>query len=134
MKDEKQTSNPAEKDKSEEAPIDLATRTRQFALRIIRLYEALPKGAVAYTIGKQILRSGTSVGANYREASRSRSKAEFTAKIDISLMELEETRYWLELLGEAGTMKPASLRSLYDEAGELIAILVSISRKTKGRS
>ena len=82
---------------------DLAKRTKNFALQIIRLFSALPKTTEAQVIGKQVHRSGTSVGANYREASRGRSKAEFIAKCGDSLRELEETGYWLELLSEAGT-------------------------------
>ena len=79
-------------------PPDLRDRTRDFALRIIRLYTALPKKSEAQVIGKQVLRSGTAVGANYREGLRARSKTEYAAKLNIGLMELEETMYWLELL------------------------------------
>ena len=74
---------------------DLKVRTKQFALRIIRVYSALPTTAVAQVIGKQILRSGTSVGAHYREAFRSRSDAEFISKLEGGLQELDETEYWL---------------------------------------
>jgi four helix bundle protein len=77
---------------------DLAARTKDFARRIIRLYCALPKETVAQVLGKQVLRSGTSVGANYREANRARSKAEFVSKIGDCLKETDETVYWLELL------------------------------------
>ena len=77
---------------------DLAARTKSFARRIIRLYVALPKGTVAQVLGKQALRSGTSVGANHREASRARSKAEFISKVGDCLKEADETAYWLELL------------------------------------
>ena len=80
---------------------DLKVQTKAFALRVIRLFVALPKSAVAQVLGKQIIRSGTSVGAHYREASRARSNAEFISKIEGGLMELEETAYWLELLCEA---------------------------------
>src|SRR5882757_9777724 len=80
-------------------PRDLKRRTKAFALRIIRMYSKLSKNdTVAQVLGKQVLRSGTSVGANYREASRGRSKAEFVSKIGDSLKEIEETEYWLELL------------------------------------
>ena len=78
-----------------EQPRDLKQRTKAFALRIVRMYSALPKEAVAQVLGKQVLRSGTSVGANYREANRGRSKAEFIAKMGDCLKELEETEYWL---------------------------------------
>ena len=81
--------------------VDLKTRTKEFALRIIRLYAALPQTTVGHVIGKQLLRSGTSVGAQFREGTRSRSDAEFISKIEAALQELEETAYWLELIGEA---------------------------------
>ena len=77
---------------------DLRERTKEFALRIVRMFSAVPKTTEAQVLGKQVLRSGTSVGANYREAYRGRSKAEFIAKCGDSLRELEETAYWLELL------------------------------------
>lgn len=83
--------------------IDLPVRTKLFALRVIRLYAALPKTTESQVIGKQILRSGTSVGAHYREAKRARSTAEFVSKIECALQELEETIYWLELLAEGDT-------------------------------
>ena len=82
---------------------DLKLRTKEFARRIIRMYSALPKSAVvAQVLGKQVLRPGTSVGANYREASRGRSKAEFTSKIGDCLKEIKEAEYWLELLVDSG--------------------------------
>src|SRR3972149_10269707 len=80
---------------------DLRTRTKLFALRIIRLHGALPKTPEAQVIGWQILKSGTSVGAHYREATRARSTAEFVSKIEGGLQELEETMYWLELLADS---------------------------------
>ena len=85
----------------EECAPDLKVRTKTYALRIVRLYTSLPKTTEAQVIGKQLLRSGTSVGANYREAYRARSTAEFIAKCGISLQELDETSYWLELLIDA---------------------------------
>src|SRR5277367_4367375 len=85
---------------------DLRVRTKDFALRIIRMFLALPKTTEAQVLGKQVLRSGTSVGANYCEAFRGRSKPEFIAKCGDSLRELEETAYWLELL-VAGKIVPA---------------------------
>ncbi|HXG12156.1 MAG TPA: four helix bundle protein [Gemmataceae bacterium] len=95
MKDEKKTENDTK-------PIDLKLRTRQFAIRVIRLFSALPNTTEAQVLGKQLLRSGTSVGAHYREAMRSRSNAEFISKLEGGLQELEETAYWLELLGDTG--------------------------------
>ncbi len=108
-------------------------RTKEFALRIIRLVEALPQTATARTIGNQILRSGTSVGANYRAACRARSQAEFIAKIGIAVEEADETVYWLELLVESGTVGPNLLAPLTQEANEITAILVS-SSKTASRN
>jgi four helix bundle protein len=89
---------------------DLQQRTRRFALRVIRTFSRLPKSTEAQVLGKQLLRSGTSVGANYREEYRGRSKAEFIAKCGDSLRELEETAYWLELLLEAGIVAARKAR------------------------
>lgn len=112
---------------------DLAPRTKMFARRIIRLYVALPKSdVVAQVLGKQVLRSGTSVGANYREARRGRSKAEFISKIGDCLKEADETLYWLELLTEENIMPAKQLEPLLKEADELVAIFVSISKRARG--
>ncbi len=110
---------------------DLRQRTKQFALRILRLYSALPQSTAAQILGKQLLRSGTSIGANYREAYRARSKAEFIAKTGICLGEAEETAYWLELLAEGEVIAPAKLTELMDECDQLIAILVTILNRAK---
>lgn len=110
---------------------DLAVRTKRFALRIIRTFSAMPKSTEAQIIGRQLLRSGTSVGANYREAHRARSKAEFIAKCGDSLRELEETAYWLELLGDANIVVLDQLGSLHNECNELIAIFVTILKRSK---
>ena len=113
-------------------PQDLKLRTKSFALRIIRMYSKLPKqDTIAQVQGKQVLRSGTSVGANYREASRSRSKAEFVSKIGDSLKEIAETEYWLELLTESGCLPQAKLADLLDETRQLIAIFTSIDKNAK---
>ncbi len=90
------------KDEGGSASPDLIGRTKEFALRVIRMFSALPKTTSAQVLGKQALRSGTSVGANYREAHRARSKAEFISKIGDCLKELDETAYWLELLTDSG--------------------------------
>src|SRR6476646_2694845 len=111
--------------------VDLRQRTKEFALRIIRLYGALPKSTEAQIIGKQVLRSGTSVGAHYREAHRSRSNAEFISKIEGGLQELEETVYWLELLTESGIIQAGQLKNLLQEADELTAILVTCAKNSK---
>ena len=110
---------------------DLRERTKEFALRIIKMFVALPKTEEARVLGKQVLRSGTSVGANYREAQRSRSKAEFIAKIGDCLKELDESAYWLELLADSGIVPPAKLASLRDEANQLLAIFTTISKRAK---
>jgi len=112
---------------------DLQDRTKRFALSIIRTFSVIPKAAEAQILGKQMLRSGTSVGANYREAYRGRSKAEFIAKCGDSLRELEET-YWIELLLEAGIVSPEKLAALRQECDELIAIFVTILRRSKETS
>ena len=110
---------------------DLIERTKQFALRVIRLFVSLPKTGDAQVLGKQLLRSGTSVGANYREAHRARSRAEFAAKCGDSLREIEESSYWLELLEESGIVPATKLKDLRNETHELTAIFVTIVRKSK---
>lgn len=111
----------------------LADRTKAFALRIIRLYSALPKRDVVRVIARQMLRSGTSVGAHGREAFRSRSNAELVSKMEMALQELDETMYWLELLVESGNVAPSRLSALMAEANELAAILVSSVKTIKSR-
>jgi four helix bundle protein len=106
-------------------PVDILIRTKQFAVRIIRLFRALPKSIEAQVIGRQLLRSGTSVGAHCREGSRARSTAEFISKLNGGLMELEETVYWIELLIDAEIVAKQRLAPLNQEANELIAILVA---------
>ena len=112
--------------------VDLKGRTKELALRVIRMYARLPKTAVARVLGKQVLRSGTSVGANYREAYRARSKAEFRAKCGDSLKELEETAYWFELLADGGIVPEDKLAALRQECHELTAIFVTILKNSKG--
>jgi four helix bundle protein len=114
-------------------PQDLRERTKKFALRIIRLYVALPKTTEAQVIGKQMLRSGTSVGAHYREAHRGKSDPDFITKMESGLQELDETAYWLELLEEGGIVTPKLLKPLRQETDELIAIFTTIVKKVKGR-
>lgn len=112
---------------------DLRDRTKQFALRTIKMFSALPKTTEAQVLGKQVLRSATSVGANYREAYRGRSRAEFIAKAGDCLKEIEETGYWLELLVESGILAEDRMRDLMVECDELTAIFVTIIRKSKER-
>ena len=111
--------------------VELRTRTKAFALMIIRLYSGLPRRTEAQVIGRQMIRSGTSVGANYREAYRARSKAEFIAKVGECLKEIEETGYWLELLVDSGIVSEERLASLTNECSELTAIFVASIRTAK---
>jgi len=115
---------------------DLKERTKQFALRIIRLYAALPRRGEGQVLGNQILKSGTSPGAQYREAQRAKSDADFISKIEGGLQELDETVYWLELIGGAGVLPEKRLEPLHKEAHELMAIFVTIVKtvKRRGRS
>jgi four helix bundle protein len=115
----------------ERKPSDLKARTKKFALSIINLYSSLPKTTEAQVIGKQFLRSGTSVGAHYREATRARSNAEFISKLEGGLQELEETTYWLELLTEAGIKNSNNISPLQKEADELTAIIVTCEKNAK---
>jgi four helix bundle protein len=115
------------------ASSDLRLRTRAFAIRIVRLYTSLPKAAEAQVLGKQLLRSGTSVGAHYHEATRSRSNAEFISKIESGLQELEESIYWLNLLIDCGIIKKEKLSGLCQEANELAAIFVASVKTVKRR-
>jgi len=111
----------------------LRDRTKEFALRVIRLYTALPKSTAAQVIGKQVLRSGTSVAANFREASRARSDAEFIAKLGTVEQELDETMLWFELLVESGMLPERKLASLKQETDELLRIVVATFTKTKAK-
>ena len=122
-----------ETDVDARAERDLQARTKTFALRIVRLYCSLPKTTEAQVLGKQVLRSGTSVGAHYREAMRARSVAEFVSKVEGGLQELEETAYWLELLTESGIIPGPKLAGLQQESNELTAMLVASARTAKAR-
>ena len=111
---------------------DLRERTMQYAKRIVRMFSALPQNTLAQTLGKQVLRSGTSVGANYREADSGRSKAEFIAKMGDCLKELSETEYWLELMAAEEILSSDRLAPLIQETRELIAIFTTIIKKSRG--
>jgi four helix bundle protein len=110
---------------------DLRVRTRQFALRIIKLYRAMPRSGDAVVLGNQLLRSGTSVGAHYREAYRAKSSPDFVSKCEGALQELDETQYWLELIGDSGLFKPSRLAPLTCECDELIAMFVAMVTNAK---
>jgi four helix bundle protein len=107
---------------------DLKQRTKDFVLRVIKLYQSLPKTTEVEIIGKQLLRSATSVGANYRAACRARSNSEYFSKISIVIEEADETMFWLEVLWEANIVKQELLQNLYNENEEILKIMV-VSRK-----
>jgi four helix bundle protein len=111
---------------------DLKKRTKEFALRILKLVDALPKTTAGKIIGNQIARSGTSVAANYRASCRGRSKAEFIAKLGIVVEEADESEFWLEMIIESKLLKPDLVEPLLKEAGEIVAIMVA-SRKSASR-
>jgi len=110
---------------------ELKERTKQFAIRIVKLFRALPRTEEARVIGKQLLRAGTSVAANYRAVCRARSRAEFVAKIGVVVEEADESVFWVELLGETGILKPDRLDGLLSEANELLAIFAASQRTAK---
>lgn len=113
------------------APRDLRERTQEFALRVIRMYSALPSSTLARVLGGQVLRSGTSVGANYREANRARSKAEFISKMGDGLKELDETDYWFGLLVKTEVVPEDRMVPLIKEVNELLAIFTTIIKHAK---
>jgi four helix bundle protein len=113
---------------------ELKLRTKQFALRIIRLFKALPKNDEARTLGRQLLRSGTSVAANYRAVCRSRSRAEFLARIGVVVEEIDESVLWLELLAESEILPQRRLTAILQEANELCAIFAASQLTAKGLS
>ncbi len=112
---------------------DLRGRTKQFAIRIVRLYRSLPTAAEARVIGNQLLRCGTSVAANYRAACRARSKADFASKMGIVVEEADESIFWLELLVEIGIFKAGRVADLTQEANELLAIFAASQLTAKRR-
>jgi len=113
---------------------EMKTRTRSFALRILRLVDALPKTRTAEVVGRQLLRCGTSVGANYRASCRAKSPADFIAKMGIVEEEADETVYWIELLIESGQVDKERVNSLLDEANQILSIAVSSINTARGRS
>ena len=112
---------------------ELKQRTKLFALRVIKLYQSLPKTTEAQIIDKQLLRSSTSVGANYRAACRARSNAVYHSKISIVIEETDESMFWLEILWEANIVKRELLQSLYDEGEEILKIMVVSRKKSEKR-
>jgi four helix bundle protein len=113
------------------ARTELEVRTKRFALDLIDLVERLPNGRAGDVVGRQLLRSGTSIGANYREANRAESKNDFIHKVGISTKEAAETEFWLELVSESKHLKTEGSGEVLSESRELLAILTSIGRNTK---
>jgi four helix bundle protein len=113
-------------------PEELKCRTKSFALRVLRVFKGLPRNDESRTLGKQLLRSGTSVAANYRAVCRSRSKAEFIARLGIVVEEIDETVLWLELLIDSDILSAARLSDLLKEANELLAIFTTSQLTAKG--
>lgn len=113
-------------------PEQLRERTKQFALRIVKLFQSLPASDEARVLGKQVLRSGTSVAANYRATCRARSRAEFAAKMGTVVEEADETLFWLELLVETGLVPRKRMQNLLVEADELVAIFAASRRTSRG--
>ena len=114
---------------------DLRARTKRYASSVVRLYVALPRGRVeAQTVGKQLLRSGTSVAANFREASRARTRAEFISKIEVCIQEADESVLWLELLRDDCGITDPRVAQLLGETNELISIFVTMAKRTKSHA
>jgi four helix bundle protein len=110
---------------------ELRRRTKTFAIRVVNLFRSLPRSPDAQTLGKQVLRSGTSVAANYRAVCRARSKAEFISKMGVVVEEADETVFWLEILTETGVVPPQRAHELQKEANELLAIFAASLRTSK---
>ncbi len=109
----------------------LTTKSKLFALRIIKLYNYLTEDKREYLMSKQLFRAGTSIGANIRESKRAQTAADFYSKLTISLKEAEETAYWLELLFESGYITESQFNSIYSDCNEIISILVTVTKKQK---
>ncbi|HEY6061376.1 MAG TPA: four helix bundle protein [Gemmatimonadales bacterium] len=112
--------------------IDLKVRTKAFALDALRIAESLPRTRAGDVIGRQLLRAGTSVAANYRSACRARSRREFIAKMGVVLEEADESEFWLEMIGDSGLLGAERVRPLRSEAGELVAIAVASIKTARG--
>jgi four helix bundle protein len=113
---------------------ELEERTRKFAVQVVKTVAAFPKSSEGQIIGKQLLRSGTSIGANYREANRAESRNDFVHKVGVAEKETAETIYWLEICRDTKLGSEKSISVLLDEASQLLAILITIGRKAKNKS
>ena len=116
-----------------EKHLELRERTKQFALRIIKLCDSLPQTDTARTIRKQLVRSGTSVAANYRAVGRARSQAEFIAKMGVVVEEADESLFWMDLLVDSGIVPKKRLNNLIAETNELVSIFVASRKTARGR-
>ena len=114
-------------------PEELRSRTKQFAIRVVRLYNSLPYRGAAQVLGKQLLRCGTSIAANYRAACRARSRAEWIAKIGIVVEEADESVFWLEMLCECQIVSPDKLADILKEAHELTALFTASQKTARGK-
>ena len=115
------------------APADLRQRTKAFAIRIVKLTESMPISQAGYVIGKQVLRSGTSVAANYRAVCRARSKADFISKLGIVVEEIDETLFWLELIVDTDLLPSSRMEAIIDEANQLTSIFVTAKKTSRSR-
>jgi four helix bundle protein len=115
-------------------PEEMKRRTQRFALGVIELVERLPRTRTADVIARQLVRSGTSVGANYRASCRARSRAEFVAKMGVVEEETDETLYWIDLLVETGLIPREAVRELQEEGSQILSIVVASIRTSRGRS
>jgi four helix bundle protein len=113
---------------------ELEERTKKFAVQVVKTVAAFPKNAEGQIIGRQLLRAGTSIGANYREANRAESKNDFIHKIGVAEKEVAETIYWLEICHDIKLGDEKRIAELLNEAGQLLAILITIGRKAKNKS
>ena len=120
--------------KDQRAATDLRARTKAFAIRIIKTCQSLPASKEAQVLGKQLLRAGTGVAANYRAACRGRSRAEFIAKLGIVVEEADETLFWLELFLESGLITPRHLNGVFEEATELLSIFAASHKTARSRT
>lgn len=113
---------------------ELEDRTKKFAVQIVKLIRTFPKTVDGFEAGRQLLKSGTSIGANYREANRAESKDDFIHKVGIAEKEASETAYWLEICVASNIGRAEEIKVLLAESNELLAILTTIGRKAKGRA
>jgi four helix bundle protein len=116
------------------SPEEFKRRTKAFAIAVVRAVEALPKSQAASVLGRQLLRSGTSVGANYRAACRAKSRADFIAKLTIVEEECDESLFWMELLIEAGVVRAEQFSELMREGDEILAMVVASARRARANS